>query len=152
MSLPEVTIYTDGACSNGYGGWASRLEYMGQTLYLSGTELNTTNNRMEIMAILKSLEELTCGCKVILYSDSQYALSGMTTWARLWKRNGWKNKDGKAIKNRDLWEQILIAKEKHVIKPNWVRGHNGDMFNEAVNSLAQQARKQLEWDAKHKSY
>lgn len=144
MDLPEVTIYTDGACSKGYGGWAARLIYYTDSLYLTGHEYNTTNNRMEMMAVIKSLEVLTTSCTVHLYSDSQYVLNGLTTWVNIWRKKKWCNADGAPIKNRDLWEQLYEVKNKHVIKPNWVKGHSGDAFNESVDSLAQLMRKQIE--------
>ena len=140
MNRPQVIIYTDGACSNLNGGWAASLYCGYESLNLFGNESNTTNNRMELFAVIRALEVLTTSCEIQLFSDSQYVLNGMTSWARLWQKNNWKNKQGISVQNRDLWERLLKAMEPHVIKPTWVRGHNGNPLNEAVDSLAQRAR------------
>ena len=138
MSKPQVVIYTDGSCnSDGKGAWAAYLRYYDDTLYMSGNEEDTTNNRMEIMAVIRALSCLTASCKITLYTDSQYVRNGILSWAYSWKRNGWKTNSGGAVKNRDLWEQILELRSKHHLKVNWVKGHAGHVSNEIVDSLAQ---------------
>ena len=143
MKRPQVNIYTDGACSNGRGGWAASLYHGLESLHLTGNEANTTNNRMEMLAVIKALEVLTTGCEIDLYSDSQYVLEGVMARAAIWKRTGWKTKKGDKVKNQDLWEKILELKAPHRIRTHWVKGHNGDINNETVDSLAQLMRQKL---------
>lgn len=140
MKKPRVVIYTDGACSNGHGGWAACLTWHSEVLNLAGNEDNTTNNRMELMAVIRALECLTTSCEVDLYSDSQYVLNGIMSWAKMWRRTGWKTRKGDPVINKDLWERILELIAKHKIHTHWVKGHNGDPNNEAVDSLAQLMR------------
>lgn len=137
---PSVKIYTDGACSDGKGGWAASLFYEGQALYICGNEDNTTNNRMELTAIVRSLQQLICPCTVELYSDSQYCVNGINIWMNLWKKNSWRNNKNIPINNPDLWKDINKLAKKHKIKAIWVKGHNGDPGNELVNDLAQLLR------------
>ena len=138
MSAPKVTIFTDGSCRNtGVGGWAAMLVCGTETLHMTGNEADTTNNRMELMAVLKALEVLTVSCRVTICTDSQYVKNGINSWANYWSRHNWKNKDGKKKKNRDLWEKILEMKERHRVKASWVKGHAGIVENEIVDSLAQ---------------
>ncbi len=147
MELPEVTIYTDGSCKKydgiTCGGWGAVLLCGEHSLYLSGAELNTTNNRMEMTAVIKALEVLTTACKIKLYADSQYVLNGVQTYARIWVKNDWKTSENKDVQNRDLWEKILSLSDKHSIYCNWVKGHSGIEYNEVVDSLAQTARDRM---------
>ena len=140
MKKPKVVIYTDGACSNGHGGWAACVYWNTEVLNLMGNEDDTTNNRMELTAVIKALECLTTSCEIYLYSDSQYVLNGITSWVRSWKRNGWKSRKGEPVLNRDLWERISAMISVHKIHTHWVKGHNGDPHNEAVDTLAQMMR------------
>ena len=140
MKRPKVVIYTDGACSNGRGGWAACLHWNTDVVTLTGNEDNTTNNRMELTPVIRALESLTTNCDVELYSDSQYVLNGIMSWVRAWKRNGWKNRKGEPVLNRSLWERMLEQINRHKVKTHWVKGHNGDPNNEAVDSLAQLLR------------
>lgn len=143
IGRPEVIVYTDGACSNGKGGWAASIYYGSENIHIAGYEENTTNNRMEIMAVIKALDTLIVGCRVELFSDSKYVLDSIHLRLSTWQRNGWKTKKGDAVKNRDLWERVLELKSKHQIVPNWVRSHSGDVNNETVDSLAQYMRQQI---------
>jgi len=146
---PEVTVYTDGSCypNPGPGGWGAILASPGRPeKELSGSEMNTTNNRMEIMAALEALRALKVPCNVTLYTDSQYLQKAMTfRWYKGWAKNDWKTKprDGKPgneVKNRDLWEQLIESAAKHEIEWCWVKGHSGNAGNERADKLALQAR------------
>ena len=133
-----IEIFTDGACKGnpGPGGWGAILRYneIEKTLY--GGESLTTNNRMELMAALKALEELTRSCEVNLYTDSQYLRLGMTTWLAGWKKNGWKNAKKQPIKNANLWQLLDSVAKKHNINWHWVKGHAGHPENERADALA----------------
>ena len=141
-NLPEVIMYTDGACTNnpGPGGYGVVLLYKGKKKELSGGFRRTTNNRMEITACIKGLEALKEPCAVTLFSDSRYVVDAMEKgWAKRWKANGWKrNKTEKAL-NSDLWERMLSLGEKHDVAFNWVRGHAGDKYNERCDRMAVEA-------------
>jgi len=139
VAQPAVTIYTDGSYKDNEGGWAATLYYRNQTIQLAGHATNTTNNRMELTAILKALQSLKKRSNVVIYTDSQYAQQGMNI-VELWQRRGWKTKEGKDISNRDLWEQLLALKQKHNVRVEWVRGHSGHPENEAMDVLAKQIR------------
>ena len=136
--MKKVKIYTDGAClgNPGPGGWGALLRYGTTERELSGGEPETTNNRMEMMAIIQALEALTSACEVELYTDSQYVLKGFTEWLPGWKAKGWKTADKKPVKNVDLWQRLEEAATKHKIKWHWVKGHNGHVENERVDVLA----------------
>lgn len=136
--MKEVTIYTDGACSGnpGPGGWGALLIYGNKERELFGHEPDTTNNRMEMMAVLKALQNLKEPCKVKIVTDSQYVLKGMTEWVEGWQKRGWKNAEKKPVKNVDLWKELIAAAKPHKITWTWVRGHNGDVNNERVDALA----------------
>jgi ribonuclease HI len=126
---PRVQIYTDGACSGnpGPGGYGAILIYGGHTRELSGGYRLTTNNRMELMAIIKSLEALKKPCQVDLYSDSRYVVDALKKgWIKSWIKNSWKKSDGDPVKNPDLWQRILDLASRHEIQWFWVRGHAGD--------------------------
>lgn len=143
--LPKVVIYTDGACSGnpGPGGWGAVLIYKDNEKELSGGESQTTNNRMELMAAIKSLGELKKPCAVDLYTDSNYVRQGITEWIHNWKKRNWKTTDKKPIKNVDLWLLLDEVSQKHDIKWFWVKGHNGDPLNERADALARNAIQQV---------
>lgn len=141
MSGKTVTIYTDGACSGnpGPGGWGALLQYGDVEKELSGGEMETTNNRMELLAAIKALEALKQRCTVHLYTDSTYVKDGITQWIFSWKRNGWKTAAKKPVKNADLWQLLDEQTRRHDINWHWVRGHDGDIRNERVDVLARGA-------------
>ncbi len=136
-----VEIYTDGAClgNPGPGGWAAILEFGDRRRELSGAEPATTNNRMELTAAIAALNALRRDCEVVLYTDSRYVLQGMTAWLPRWQRKGWRTAAGKAVENRDLWEQLIAAAAPHRIRWEWVRGHTGVPGNERADELARVA-------------
>jgi len=137
-----VEIYTDGACKGnpGPGGWGVLLQTAGASKELFGGELNTTNNRMEITAVIEALSALKRPCQVTLYLDSEYVRKGITEWITGWKARGWRTASKTAVKNVDLWQQLdaLIAATDHRIDWRWVRGHSGDPGNERADALANQ--------------
>lgn len=141
QSSQKVVIYTDGACSGnpGPGGWGALLRYNGHERELSGSDADTTNNRMELMAAIVALETLTRSCAVDLYTDSQYVRQGITQWLVRWKQNGWRTAAKKAVKNADLWQRLDAAVAPHEVHWHWVRGHSGEPDNERVDALARQA-------------
>lgn len=135
----QLEIFTDGACSGnpGPGGWGAVLRYQGIEKELSGGEPSTTNNRMELTAIIEALSCLKEPCNVTLTTDSKYAADGITKgWAASWKRNGWRKADKKPALNSDLWEKILQLLEIHKVKIVWVKGHAGHPENERCDTLA----------------
>ncbi|NBV54594.1 MAG: ribonuclease HI [Proteobacteria bacterium] len=136
--LPVVKMFTDGACSGnpGPGGWAALLVKDGARKTLHGAEGHTTNNRMEMTAVLMGLRALKAPCAVTIFSDSQYVVKGMTEWLAGWVRKGWKNSQGKAVENRDLWEELMEAVKPHKVRWEWVKGHDGHPENELVDGLA----------------
>lgn len=137
--MKHVIIHTDGACSGnpGPGGWAAILKYGRHERELSGGERQTTNNRMELTAAIKALEALTEPCRVTLYSDSSYLVNGMTKgWAESWQKNGWRKSDKKPALNPDLWERLLELCQIHKVEFVWIRGHDGDEYNERCDRLA----------------
>ncbi len=136
-----VEIFTDGACRGnpGPGGWGALLRYKGQERTLSGGEPHTTNNRMELTAAIEALEALKRPCRVRLVTDSEYLRNGISRWLADWKRRGWKTADRKAVKNRDLWERLDAATQRHRVEWVWVRGHAGHPENERVDALARAA-------------
>ena len=138
--MKPVVIYTDGACKGnpGPGGWGALLEYNGHRKELFGGEPNTTNNRMELVAVIRALEALTRECDVVLYTDSQYVKHGIESWIHAWKRNGWKTSDKKPVKNADLWRELDQAAARHRIEWHWVRGHDDNPGNERADQLANQ--------------
>jgi len=141
MSEAErVQIFTDGACSGnpGPGGWGAILRFRGVEKELKGGETPTTNNRMEMMAVLVALNTLTRPCAVDLYTDSQYVKKGMTEWLRGWKARGWQTADKKPVKNDDLWKALDTAAARHDIAWHWVKGHDGHPENERADALARE--------------
>jgi ribonuclease HI len=137
----KVEIFCDGACSGnpGVGGWGSVLRYGDKEKELSGSEEETTNNRMELSAAIMALESLKRPCSVILTTDSQYLAKGMTEWIAGWVKKGWLNSKKEPVLNRDLWERLLVLANAHRIEWRWVRGHNGHLENERCDELARRA-------------
>jgi ribonuclease HI len=133
-----VIIYTDGACRGnpGPGGWGAVLSYKGATKEFYGGEKETTNNRMELMAVINALEALTKPCNVQINSDSKYVLQGITEWLGNWKKRGWKTSNKGAVKNEDLWRKLDAAQSKHTIEWLWVKGHSGNNGNDRADALA----------------
>lgn len=135
----EICLYTDGACSGnpGPGGWGAILTYSGHERVLSGGEPDTTNNRMELTAVIQGLSALRERCQVTIYSDSKYVLDAIEKgWAKKWQQNGWMRGKGQPALNPDLWEKLLSLLAGHDIKLCWVRGHAGHPMNERCDQLA----------------
>lgn len=144
--MKEVDIYTDGACSGnpGPGGWGAILRYNGMEKEISGGEKNTTNNRMELMAVISALECLKEACVVQLYSDSKYVIDALNLgWAVSWRKKGWIKSDKKPALNIDLWERLLTLTEKHEMHYHWVKGHANNQYNNRCDALAVTARENL---------
>jgi ribonuclease HI len=139
--IKEVEIHTDGSClgNPGPGGWGVVLRHQGRERELSGGEALTTNNRMELMAAIMALEALNEACRVTLHTDSQYVRQGITEWMANWVRRNWKTAGGDPVKNRDLWERLHAANQRHTVEWRWVKGHSGDPDNERVDVLARDA-------------
>ena len=137
--MKHVDIYTDGACRGnpGRGGWGAILVYGGVEKELSGGEKETTNNRMELTAVISALSALREPCEVSLTSDSKYVIDAITQgWAVSWRKNGWRKADKSPALNVDLWEKLLALLEQHTVSFVWVRGHNGHPYNERCDVLA----------------
>jgi ribonuclease HI len=136
-----VEIFTDGACSGnpGPGGWGTLLRWGDITREISGFEPQTTNNRMELMAVIAGLEALKRPCRVRLTTDSQYVHKGITEWISGWIKKGWKNSKKEDVANRDLWERLLALTRAHQVEWHWVRGHAGHPENERCDELARAA-------------
>ena len=137
--MKKVELYTDGACSGnpGPGGWGAVLCYRGREGELSGGEESTTNNRMELTAVIMGLSALKEPCEVTLTTDSRYVADGIGKgWAKSWQKNGWRKADKKPALNADLWEKLLLLLEKHTVKINWVKGHAGHPQNERCDAMA----------------
>lgn len=143
--MDDVEIFTDGACSGnpGPGGWGAILRAKGKEKELAGAEDNTTNNRMEMMAVIAALEALTRPCRVTITTDSQYVMKGMTEWLAGWKAKNWKTAAKKPVKNVELWQRLDSAAAQHKVSWQWVRGHDGHAENERADQLAVAAREQL---------
>jgi ribonuclease HI len=147
MSKPDdhedtAVIYTDGACSGnpGPGGWGAYFQWGGHEKEMYGSEKDTTNNRMELMAAIQALEALKRPMKVVLYTDSSYVRNGIMSWMAGWKRNGWINSQKQPVKNADLWRRLDAAAARHDVEWRWVRGHAGDPGNERADRLAVKGR------------
>ena len=148
--MKTVTIYTDGACSGnpGPGGWGAILEYRGREKVLSGAEAATTNNRMELTAVIRALECLKEPCVVELWSDSKYVIDALALgWARGWQARGWKKPDKKPALNPDLWERLLELTGQHEMRYHWVKGHDENEKNNRCDQLAVADREALVRDA-----
>ncbi|ABB31177.1 Ribonuclease H [Geobacter metallireducens RCH3] len=141
----RVELFCDGACSGnpGVGGWGGILRCGATEKELSGAEWETTNNRMEMTAAIRGLEALTRPCEVVVTTDSQYLVKGMTEWLSGWIRRGWVNSKKEPVLNRDLWERLLELSKTHRIQWTWIRGHNGHAENERCDALARGAIDEL---------
>ena len=137
----KIKIYTDGACSGnpGKGGWGALIQENDNEKKLSGSELNTTNNRMELTAVIRALEHYDEAKEIEVFTDSKYVMQGITEWIKNWKTNHWKTSQKKDVKNKDLWVLLDSVSSKHDIKWSWVKGHAGDYGNEIADKLATQA-------------
>ena len=137
--MKHVDIFTDGACKGnpGPGGWGAILNYKGKVKELSGAEPSTTNNRMELTAVISALCALTEPCDVVITTDSQYVVNAITHgWAEDWRKHGWRNAKNREVANPDLWEDLLGLLQVHNVKFVWVRGHNGHPENERCDEMA----------------
>ncbi|MGH1470092.1 MAG: ribonuclease HI [Cellvibrionaceae bacterium] len=136
--MKKIEIFTDGACKGnpGPGGWGALLRYNGTEKRLHGGELNTTNNRMELMAAIEAIKSVTEPCDIALTTDSQYVRKGITEWMQNWKKNGWKTANKKPVKNSDLWKELDEQTGLHKIEWHWVKGHSGHYENEIADELA----------------
>lgn len=138
-----MKIYTDGACSGnpGPGGYGTILKWGNETKEISGCDFDTTNNRMEMKAVIKALSQLERSCTVHVFTDSKYVVKGMTEWMAGWIKRGWLNSHKKPVLNRDLWEELLRLSDKHQIQWYWIRGHDGHPENERCDQMARDAIK-----------
>jgi ribonuclease HI len=136
--MDKVEIFTDGACKGnpGPGGWGAWLKTGEHEKELCGGEPNTTNNRMELMAVIEALTALTRPCSVVLHTDSQYVQKGISEWIHGWKKRGWKTAAREPVKNADLWQALDAAQARHQVEWRWVRGHSGHAGNERADQLA----------------
>ncbi|WP_435418363.1 ribonuclease HI [Parerythrobacter aurantius] len=139
--MKKVEIFTDGACKGnpGPGGWGVILRKGRHEKELSGGEAETTNNRMEMQAVIAGLNALIEPCEVELYTDSRYVIDGITKWVHGWKKRGWINASKKPVRNEDLWHELIAAEQRHKVAWHWVKGHNGHAENERVDRLASDA-------------
>jgi ribonuclease HI len=139
--LPHVQIATDGACKGnpGAGGWGALIRSGDRERELSGGEPLSTNNRMELTAAIRALQELKRPCRVTLSTDSRYVMDGLTKWIHGWRKNGWRTADKKPVKNAELWQELVAAAEPHRIDWVWVKGHAGHPDNERADKLASDA-------------
>lgn len=135
-----VTVYTDGACKGnpGPGGWGVWLQWGDHEREMCGGAEKTTNNRMELTAVIEALSALKRSCVVDLHTDSEYVRQGITTWIHGWKRRGWRTADGKPVKNMELWTALDAAASRHTVRWHWVKGHSGHPGNERADALANQ--------------
>jgi len=142
---PAVDVFCDGACSGnpGPGGWAALLRFKDREKWLSGAEWMTTNNRMELMAVLSALRELQTPCRVTVTTDSRYVQQGASEWLPGWKARGWKGSSNQPVANQDLWQQIDRELARHQVRMVWVRGHDGHVENEACDARARAAIAEL---------
>lgn len=136
--MKKINLYSDGSSlgNPGPGGYGTILEYMGKTKELSGGEENTTNNKMELKGVIEGLKALKESCEVNIYSDSKYVVQGINEWLSGWVRNNWKNSAKQSVKNIELWQEYLQVSKPHIVKANWVKGHNGHPQNERCDELA----------------
>jgi len=143
--MNEVVIYTDGSCSGnpGPGGYAAIVDAKGDRRELTGGERHTTNNRMELLAVIRGLASLDEPSIVRVVTDSQYVTKGMKSWIHGWRRKGWKTTSGAPVKNRDLWEELDRLASKHQMSWEWVRGHDGHPENERADALAREAIREV---------
>ena len=140
----KYKIYTDGACSGnpGPGGWGAVIfDQNNKQKNISGSEKNTTNNRMELLAAIMSLKKIKTNSEVVIFTDSTYVKNGITEWMKNWKKNGWKNSSKKPVKNKDLWEKLDKLCEANIVSWKWVKGHSTNEFNNLADELATKAIK-----------
>jgi len=139
--MTDISIFTDGACSGnpGKGGWGAILRSGTHEKEISGGEMATTNNRMELTAVIEGLNALKNSSAVTVYTDSRYVMDGLTKWLPRWKANGWKTADKKPVKNDDLWKALDTAVSRHQVQWRWVAGHSGHPENERADALARGA-------------
>jgi ribonuclease HI len=144
--MDEIQIFTDGACEGnpGPGGYAAIIDINGERAEVTGSERQTTNNRMELLAVIAALRTLPSPSTVRVFTDSQYVAKGMTSWIHGWRRKGWKTAAGDPVKNRDLWEELDSLGRRHRVRFEWIRGHNGHPENERADTLAREAIRGLE--------
>ncbi|WP_062120338.1 ribonuclease HI [Aureimonas sp. AU40] len=141
-----IEVYTDGGCSPnpGPGGWGAVMRWKGHEKELSGGEHDTTNNRMELTAVIKALEAVTRpGVPIEVYTDSQYVRNGIQSWTKAWIKNGWRKKDKSPVQNADLWKRLVELTKVHQVHFNWVRGHAGNPMNERADRLSHRDRPRL---------
>ena len=140
-NLNIVHIFTDGACKGnpGSGGWGAILKYGDHEKELNGYSPDTTNNIMELTAVIEALKSLTRPCKIILTTDSNYVKNGITEWIHGWKKKGWKTANKKPVKNKEYWQQLDVEVQRHTIDWKWVKGHSGHPENERADELANEA-------------
>ncbi len=138
MSSNKLEIYTDGAClgNPGPGGWAALIIDNNQERILSGNNEMTTNNRMELLAVIKALETINHHLEITIYTDSKYVINGITSWIKNWKNNDWKSSNKTPVKNIDLWKILDVNSQKQNIKWVWVKGHSGNNYNDKVDKIA----------------
>jgi ribonuclease HI len=141
--IKKVEIFCDGACSGnpGPGGYGCIIRHDGKEQELSGSDMMTTNNKMEMTAAIKGLETLTAPCKIVITTDSQYLVKGMTEWLKNWQKRGWMTSNKKPVLNRELWERLAELAKVHDIEWAWVKGHEGHYENERCDELAREAIK-----------
>lgn len=140
-----IEIYTDGSClgNPGNGGWGAILLYKEHQKKISGGKKDTTNNQMELQAVIEALKIIKRSVKIVIYTDSQYVKNGLTTWIINWKKNGWKTADKKPVKNLELWQKLDLESTKHQIEWRWVKAHAGNKYNEMVDDLARSAAEKV---------
>ena len=138
--LKKVQIFSDGSCKGnpGPGGWAAILKYKNHKKVISGYSPETTNNIMELTAVIKAIEKMKEKCEIDIFSDSRYVVIGMTEWIENWKASGWKNSKKEPVKNQELWRQLDELSNRHIVNWNWVKGHNGHPENEECDTLAKE--------------
>ncbi len=138
MDMEKIDIFTDGACKGnpGRGGWGALMVIGDHEKELFGGEVNTTNNRMELKAVIEALTALTRACEVVVHTDSQYVQKGISEWIHGWKARGWKTAAREPVKNVDLWQALDAAQARHQVQWRWVRGHSGHVGNERADQLA----------------
>jgi len=141
LDSQKIIIYTDGACSGnpGDGGWGAILMFKEHQKQISGSQKDTTNNQMEITAVIESLKIIKKSSEIIVYTDSKYVMEGITKWINGWKNNGWKTADKKPVKNCELWQKLENEVNKHNIEWRWVKGHSGNKYNDIADNLAREA-------------
>lgn len=146
--MKDIKLYTDGSClkNPGYGGWASLLEYQGIRKEISGSKKETTNNQMELTAVINGLKALKEKCNVLIITDSNYVKDGITKWIINWKKNNWKTANKKDVKNKDLWLMLDKEVSKHIVSWKWVKGHNNHEENEIVDNIANKEARKLKLD------